>query len=150
MTNLDRMMKILQRAADYITDDYPEADTQMLNICLLDEEDMTHLNESFVGHEGCTDVITFDFRDEYYDEDDTEECAGEIYVCPAVAQERSGEFNNKFDSELVLYMVHGMLHLFGYNDKTDEDQADMTLAENRTMQWLKEEDNLEGIFTYNV
>lgn len=143
------MSKVLNRAADYITEEYPDAKNQLLNICLLDEPNMTHLNESFVGHKGTTDVITFDFRDEFYDENDEEESAGEIYVCAAVAFERSAEFNNAFESELILYIVHGMLHLFGYNDKTDDDQLDMTSAEQRSMRWLKEYDNLEGIFTYN-
>jgi len=145
-----RLLRILNRAADYITEDYPEAEAQELGVCFLDAESMTNLNESFVNHEGTTDVITFDFRDEYNIYDEAEEAVGEVYVCPQVATERSGEFNNDFDSELILYVVHGMLHLFGYNDKTDEDQADMTHAENRVMAWLKEEDDLKEVFEYNV
>lgn len=150
MTSLDRLSKILNRAADYITEEYPEAVEQQLDICIMNAESMAHLNESFVNHEGVTDVITFDFRDEMYDESCSEEVAGEIYVCPAVAHDRAEEFGNCFDDELILYMIHGMLHLFGYNDKTDEDQADMTLAEQRSMSWIKEMDDLKGVFVYNA
>lgn len=115
----------------------------------MDQASMTALNESFVNHEGPTDVITFDFRDEYNIYEDEEVSAGEIYVCPAVAADRAAEFNNDFDSELMLYIIHGFLHLFGYDDKTDEDQTDMTHAENRSMTWVKAEDTLEGVFYYN-
>lgn len=94
-------------------------------------------------------MITFDFRDDYNIYEEAEDSVGEVYVCPQVAVERSGEFGNDFDSELVLYVIHGMLHLFGYNDKTEEDQSDMTHAENRVMAWLREDDDLKEVFEYN-
>ncbi len=135
--NEDKFLEIITEAGNIITADYQTSANQELSVCLIPAENMQRLNEKFVNHEGVTDVITFDYRDDFSDGDD-DEYIGEVYVCPDVALQRSSEFNNDFTTELITYIAHGMLHLFGYDDKTDEDQQDMSNAEARVISQLRE------------
>ena len=64
---------------------------------------MASLNERFFGHEGPTDVITFDYGQD----------GGEIFICPDVAISQAKEFGTTPQMELVRYIVHGLLHLTG-------------------------------------
>lgn len=111
-----------------------------LNIIFTDDEEITQINEDFLKHEGPTDVISFDYIDEYDEADYTEEDPfelGELYISLDTAQRQADEFNQTFAEEAVLYIVHGVLHLTGYDDHCDEDIADMRAAEKAVMDGLK-------------
>lgn len=63
---------------------------------------MSRVHVDFLGIAGPTDVITFDY--------------GEILVCAAVAAENAARYRQSLDDELALYVIHGLLHLQGYDD----------------------------------
>ncbi len=65
---------------------------------------MARVHVDFLGLAGPTDVITFDY--------------GEILVCAAVAAENAALYHQSLDDELALYLIHGLLHLQGYDDLT--------------------------------
>lgn len=65
---------------------------------------MGRVHVDFLGLAGPTDVITFPY--------------GEILVCAAVAADNAGRYGNSLDDELALYVIHGLLHLNGYDDLT--------------------------------
>lgn len=114
----------------------------MLNVVVTSRATMQSMNWDFLKHEGATDVLTFDLRDqEQFFED---EAAAEIYVCPEVAFEYSVKFGTTPSYELVLYMVHGMLHLAGEDDLDDEARKSMRAAEARVMEALRQRHSLEG------
>lgn len=123
-----------------------------LNLILTPSDVMATMNEAYLGHEGRTDVLTFDLRasgtalhhDEALAEDEVEECVAEVYVCPDVAVEYSAKYGTTPSRELVLYMVHGMLHLAGEDDLEEEARLSMRKAENRVMMGLAERFSLEG------
>ena len=156
LNDTTKLERILQLAIEIVTTRYKNGKakysnlklhtTGLINICLVDSEHMTELNEDFVGHEGTTDVITFDYRDEFMSPEEDDD-AGEIYVCLDVAEERASEFKTSFTSESILYMVHGMLHLLGEDDQTPEEKDSMRTAEAQVMEQLQETENFEGIFT---
>ena len=113
-----------------------------LNIVVTSSATMTEMNQGFLGHEGATDVLTFDLRTQDCQfEDDT---VAEVYVCPDVAFEYSAKFGTSPSWELVLYMVHGMLHLAGEDDLSDAARKSMRAAEARVMEALGLRYNLEG------
>jgi probable rRNA maturation factor len=92
-----------------------------INVVLVDSETIHRYNIDFLHHDYPTDVISFpieDRRSEGYLE-------GEILVCSEVAKDRSAEFGWTAEEELLLYVVHGMLHLTGFDDTTPEQQAAM-------------------------
>jgi len=81
------------------------------------------LNEKYLGHKTYTDIITFD-----YSEGNT--VSGEIYISVDRVKENAKRYNVDFDKELQRVMAHGLLHLMGFNDKTDEEKELMRDKEN--------------------
>lgn len=85
---------------------------------------MSTLHKRFSGVEGATDVLTFDLGC-----DRRASCVdAEIVVCADVALRRSGS-QSAARRELALYVVHGILHLAGFDDHTDQTFADMHARE---------------------
>ena len=81
------------------------------------------LNEKYLGHKTYTDIITFD-----YSEGNT--VSGEIYISVDRVKENAERYNVDFYTELQRVMAHGVLHLMGFNDKTDEERKFMRDKEN--------------------
>ena len=67
-------------------------------------------------------MITFDFRDGYDPALRQNDLVGEIYIGASIAERQAKEFGTSFQSELVRYVTHGILHLLGY-DHADEAEA---------------------------
>ena len=114
----------------------------ILQIIILDAKRMAELNERHLQHHGSTDVLTFDLRNETISIDDDpqdENVTAEIYICPEVAVQYATEHKLDPSRELLLYAVHGMLHLAGYDDIEDDDRAKMRQAEARVMTKLEED-----------
>jgi rRNA maturation RNase YbeY len=81
------------------------------------------LNEKYLGHRTYTDIIAFD-----YSEGNT--VSGEIYISVDRVKENAKHYNVDFDTELQRVMAHGLLHLMGFKDKTDEEKELMRDKEN--------------------
>src|SRR5258708_31386148 len=78
---------------------------------------MALVNETFLQHEGSTDVITFDHRNCELRVAGCElEIHGELFVCMADAIAQAKAFKTTWQSEVVRYIVHGVLHLLVQND----------------------------------
>lgn len=85
------------------------------------------VNKKFLQHDYLTDVITFD-----YTEDDV--VGGDIFISTERIADNAIDFNVSFSDELLRVIVHGVLHLIGFNDKTESDQSIMTDMENKSLQ----------------
>ncbi|MBR2425505.1 MAG: rRNA maturation RNase YbeY [Lentisphaeria bacterium] len=118
-------------------------------VTFLTPEAMAEVNESFLGHTGSTDVISFDYRtcgepDAMFsveDEEDGEDippCV-ELFICPAVAQREAEKRSLPYSRELTLYIAHGFLHAAGYDDLQPELKRKMRRAEHRVMSALPAE-----------
>jgi probable rRNA maturation factor len=85
-----------------------------LSVALVGDVRMSRLHRQFMGIDGPTDVLTFPL--------DTDPrgrpAAGEIVICVPVARRESTRHGTKLAHELLLYAVHGLLHLCGYDDRT--------------------------------
>ena len=93
-----------------------------LNVILQDTEEHTSLNINYLGHEYATDVITFDLSD------DRVKC-GEVYINLQVARENAQVHNVQHANELKRLIIHGALHLSGYNDVSEEEKSLMKSKE---------------------
>jgi rRNA maturation RNase YbeY len=91
--------------------------------------EMIRLNETHLRHKGSTDVITFD----YADPAQTDFLHGEIFLCLDEALIQARRFRTTWQSELVRYAVHGILHLRGYDDQTARARYKMKKVENQSM-----------------
>ncbi len=87
-------------------------ETADITLVLTDEASIRKLNKEYLNHDYVTDVIAFPF--------DEDELAGEIYVCVEQAKRQAQEYNVSLRNELLRLAVHGLLHLIGYDDKTDD------------------------------
>jgi probable rRNA maturation factor len=103
-----------------------------LTICVVGTEEMTHLNETFLKHKGSTDVLAFD----YSEDAEPTSVIGEICVCAEEAMIQSARFRTDWRSELVRYVVHGTLHLLGYDDHGLASRRQMKRVENQTLRRL--------------
>ena len=113
-----------------------------INIVLMSDPQITEINETYLQHEGATDVISFDYIDDYdedFQEDDEDFVIGELYVSLDTALSQSAEYDQVFQDEVVLYIAHGMLHLIGYDDHEEEDIKEMRAAEHRVMSALRKQ-----------
>lgn len=100
-----------------------------LGIHLVTPKQITRLNQTFVRHQGSTDVITFDYRER----SDSQILHGEIFVCIDEALAQAARFRTCWQSEVVRYLVHGLLHLAGYDDRRRSARYKMKQAENRLL-----------------
>lgn len=104
-----------------------------LGIVLVDGDTIQQYNRDFLQHDYPTDVISFpmeDRRNEGYLE-------AEILACTQIAKERAGEFCWTPQEELLLYVVHGVLHLVGFDDKTPEARTAMRQKEREYLALLQ-------------
>jgi len=92
------------------------------SIVFVDDEQMREVNRKYLGRDDTTDVIAFPFKDAPLTTDD---CAGEILVSAQRAADEARSRKLDLHAELALYVVHGSLHLAGYDDSTPREAADM-------------------------
>jgi len=105
-----------------------------LEIAVFDDRQMRALNRRWLGRTGLTDVISFDLSDSL--DGDTSHLAGQISVCATVAARRARKAGIRPDAELMLYIVHGLLHLLGYDDLADRDAERMHRREDELLSLL--------------
>ena len=86
-----------------------------LSVALVNDARMSQLHERFMGIEGPTDVLTFELEHDARGR----VTAGEVVVCVPEARRQARHRGIELRMELLLYALHGMLHLCGFDDRTD-------------------------------
>jgi rRNA maturation RNase YbeY len=105
-----------------------------LSVVLTGHETVRRLNQSYLDHDYDTDVLSFSLREAPAPDPSEAEgggVEGEVYVDLDTAAERHEEFNTSFEREAYRYVIHGLLHLLGYDDATDAGQDTMREKENQ-------------------
>ena len=101
---------------------------QDVSIVLADHATVLDLNRAWLDHDCTTDVLSFNLDEAALAEGFVE---GEVYVDLDTAAARAPEFGTTFDAEALRYVVHGVLHLVGYDDATPDEKAAMHALEDR-------------------
>jgi len=119
-----------------------------IGICLVAAPEMTRLNETFLKHKGSTDVIAFDygfgvppsggkfskkFARTNRLKPELRTLHGEIFICVDEAFLQARKFGTSWQSEVVRYLIHGVLHLLGFDDSSADARRKMKLEENRRL-----------------
>jgi rRNA maturation RNase YbeY len=99
---------------------------QEISYIFCSDQYLLELNQTALNHDYFTDIITFDLRENPNDALDAE-----LYISLDRVEENSRDFNTTFAHELKRVMVHGLLHLTGLNDSSDEEKAHMREMENQ-------------------
>ncbi len=108
-----------------------------LGLTFVGLEEMAQVNSSFVGHEGPTDVICFDYRQGAGQEPCGDDLSVDIVICPEVALREALKRRLPYARELVLYMVHGLLHAAGEDDLSPVPRKRMRRLEREIVADLK-------------
>jgi probable rRNA maturation factor len=112
-----------------------------LGINLVGAHEMALVNKTFLQHKGSTDVITFDYADKA-----TETIfAGELFICVDDAISQAKQFKTNWQSEIVRYVIHGVLHLLGHDDHRVAPRKKMKREENRLLRNLSKKFSLAKI-----
>jgi probable rRNA maturation factor len=107
-----------------------------LGINFVSAKRSAEVNWQFLQHEGPTDIITFDYGSTL------ERLFGEMFICVPEAVRQAAEFGTTWEAELLRYVIHGILHLRGYDDLEPTKRRVMKREENRLVRKLVT--NLEG------
>lgn len=94
-----------------------------INIIFCSDNYILDVNMKYLQHDYFTDIITFDYCE-------GKVLSGDLFISVDSVRENSIEFGTDFEEELHRVIVHGVLHLIGYDDHTEEDKKLMRQKEN--------------------
>ncbi len=103
---------------------------ESLSIVLGDHALVHGVNRDWLGHDYETDVVSFGLDDDARARGALD---GEVYVDLDTATERAPEFGASFEAEALRYVAHGVLHIAGHDDATDDQRAAMRALEDRAL-----------------
>ena len=94
-----------------------------ISVIFCSDNYILDINQKYFGHDYFTDIITFDYRE-------GDRLSGDLFISVDSVRENSIEYGTAFNDELNRVIVHGLLHIIGYDDHTDEDIKVMRSKEN--------------------
>lgn len=103
-------------------------DSARLSITFVSNQGIATLNRRHLGHRGSTDVISFSLASAAFDEP----LLGDIYIAPEVAKKNAAEHGVTLREELTRLVVHGVLHVLGYDHPVTEERQ-------RSKMWRRQE-----------
>ena len=103
-----------------------ECEEGEVNYIFCDDVYLHKLNMEFLKHDTLTDIISFD-------NSMGKLINGDIYISIERIVENAKDYKVSFSEELQRVMIHGVLHCLGFKDKTEEDQKEMTIQENKAL-----------------
>jgi len=116
-----RKLKEINRFLDKVIRDEGRVPGDLLFI-LSDDESVLNINREFLKHDSYTDVIAFD--------DSVDEIvSGEIYISIDTVRKNAREYGCSIREETVRVMIHGLLHLCGYDDIHEKDRKIMLMKQ---------------------
>ena len=106
---------------------------ESLNVNFVSSETMIEINKQYLNHNYDTDVIAFNYSG------NNTKLDGEIFISIGQAIDNAIRFNVNLDSELIRLIVHGTLHLLGYDDKKSSDKKKMKTEEDKLTEKLNKD-----------
>ena len=120
--------RAMRRRMLWLLDDYFVWPHYEIGVHFVSVKKMAILNFEHLQHVGPTDILTFNYSKKLRQ--------GELFICPKVASDNANQHGIMLKQELTRYLVHGLLHMIGYDDKKPVDQKNMKREENRILKIL--------------
>lgn len=115
--------RILKNWIKYVCSDF-DKNAQDLNFIFMSDKDLLELNIKYLNHDFYTDVITFNYCEEI-------NISGDIFISIDRVKENAISLNFSFLNELYRVMIHGVLHLLGFEDHTNAEKKQMRSLEDK-------------------
>lgn len=100
--------------------------TGAVSVVFCSDDRLLEINNKYLNHNYFTDIITFDYSDP-----EKKKIAGDLMIGIGTVRDNAAAFGTTFENELQRVIIHGVLHLCGYGDKTPEESARMKNLENK-------------------
>ena len=94
-----------------------------ISIIFCSDNYILDVNQKYLQHDYFTDIITFDYCE-------GDKLSGDLFISVDTVKDNAVEYGTEFQDELNRVMVHGLLHLIGYDDHSEEDIKEMRAKEN--------------------
>ena len=102
------------------------------NVIFLSDNELLEINKSFLGHDYFTDIITFNYGER-------KDIEAELYISLERVMENAENLHVKLEDELYRVIIHGMLHLCGFKDDTNELKNEMRKIEDKFLELVSRE-----------
>ena len=109
-----------------VTENYNLGD---ISLIFCSDEYLLDMNRTHLDHDYYTDIITFDYTDNQI-------VSGDLFISIDRVRDNATDFNVSFEHELHRVIIHGVLHLCGYKDKSDDEEKLMRTKENNALSMI--------------
>lgn len=144
--NLNKKYRLNEKFLDNIISEilkYIKKDIEV-EVVLLNDSAIKKINKKYLNKNRSTDVISFRIdRREFGNIKDL----GEIFISADTAWKNSKIYGMSFEDEIVLYLIHGILHLFGYDDMTAGEKLSMSKKETEILDYICTKEDLSRVLT---
>jgi len=127
--SIELNLEFIKKATSYILKKFDRGSSKRINIIFVGNDEIKKLNKKYRNIDRPTDVLSFSYlsNPDSPEEYDDFPIVGEIYISPEAAVENSMEQGDEWSIELeiMLLIIHGLLHIFGYGHENEEDKARM-------------------------
>jgi len=108
---------------------YPTTRLKKIDVYGVSDEELLFINKKHLEHNYYTDIITFDYSR-------GNKISGELYVSLERVEENALALGLSYESELTRVVAHGILHLIGFKDKTEEEEKAMRSKEDEVLAYI--------------
>ncbi len=115
--------------------EYLAVTTDEISIWFVDESEICTLHKTYFDDSSPTDCITFPIDPPHLASSDFH-YLGEVFICPKVAIDQAKNFHSDPYTEISLYVIHGILHLLGYDDRDQADREQMEEKQKTCLDWI--------------
>ncbi len=98
---------------------HENCDFKWVEVVFVDEKKIIEINREHLNHDYSTDIITFHYSD------DRQNTEGTLYCCYSQIKQQAEEHNQTLKNEFLRVIIHGVLHLCGYDDKTEAQKKEI-------------------------
>jgi probable rRNA maturation factor len=132
-------LNLIKKVSEYISNKFDKNKKSLLNIVFLDSREIRELNKKYRNVDRETDVLSFSYiSDKESISPKNSSCPttiGEIFICPEVAMSNvpAGGSDWNLNLEIIMLIIHGMLHIYNYDHKNEKDRTSMEGIQNSMM-----------------
>lgn len=162
----ERLLCVLKSVASYVLDNERAGENIELSVALVEEAEIRNLNKRYRDKDTPTDVLSFVVDSEIGESidngktqpiipgggtlsagqlDSYPKMLGDVIICPSVAMQQAVEYGQTFDQEIKLLLIHGILHLLGYDHIKDSEAEVMENREREILEELSRERSIDTI-----